>query len=225
MARDLWGWSCYLAAMIQSQILRYSLLLLLTLSLGLTTGCSTQGSSDQFGWVNLTVFDAARARKIDDVLVWPTRNSGAEFRSEELDRFRKALRRSLISARYSVLSDRLVCDKAGAEARIAAPDRNREGTVARAVSVVGELGADAVLLLWLEEFDDLELGTYGYVKAAGHMVLIGPDGKELWKGSFRARNRLVRPEDNLPPSVRLRRPMAIERLAEILGSRLPGHQN
>jgi hypothetical protein len=113
----------------------------------------------------------------------------------------------------------------GAGARTAANDGNREGSVARAVSTVKELEADGVLLVWLAEFDTIDLGLDGRVKVKGDLVLLGPDGKELWKGGFRSLKRLVLPQDNMPPTVQARRALAVDRLAELLAERLPDHRN
>lgn len=193
-------------------------------SLLCTLACQNQGSRDPF-LVDLTVIQPERPTKIDDVIVWPVRNDGAALRTEELDSFRGALRRELIDRKYSVLSDSVVLEKAGPAARRPDDDRDRSGTVARAVSVAKELEAHGVLLIWLRKFDDLDLGTEGRVRSEGDLRLIGPDGRDLWKGSFNANARLIQVEDSLPPSTAARRPLAIERLAAELARRLPDHQN
>lgn len=162
--------------------------------------------------LELTDFDMTTQR-LDDVVVWPVQQQGGDLSDELLARMTARLHQGVRDREYSVISRSMVDHLAG-----------QLGTDEQAaLAALERTAADGVLVVQLTGWDDQALLRLGQVRAEGQLRLLDAGGQVRWQGRIRCEDVLV---DRLtgPKDMDERREIAVERLAELLASRLPRHR-
>lgn len=184
----------------------------LVLMLGLVFAASCRVADRRGFYLDLTDFDA-KASLLDDVMVWPVQQRGVRLDDRLLRRMTARLHRGVVRREYSAMSRALID-------RIVETQGPDEAVALRAAK---QNSADAVLVLHLTKWDERGLLNLGKVRAEGELRLLGPDGAVRWQARMVCDDVLV---DGLggPRKLEERRQVAIERLADLVASRLPRHR-